>query len=91
MAVVTIDNQYKTHLAETFVNSYDPFRRKQIFAGFGNVVGDAQSTRTESNDGATRRNILFMKSFTQNDVSLMTTRIDWTEEPSTTNTIPLWI
>ncbi len=79
MAVVTIDNQYKTHLAETFVNSYDPFRRKQIFAGFGNVVGDAQSTRTESNDGATRRNILFMKSFTQNDVSLMTTRIDWTE------------
>ena len=77
MAVVTIDNQYKTHLAETFVNSYDPFRRKQIFAGFGNVVADAQTTRTEENDEATRRNILFMKSITPNDVSLMINRNDW--------------
>ena len=77
MAVVTIDNQYKTHLAETFVNSYDPFRRNQIFAGFGNVVADAQTTRTEENDEATRRNLLFMKSITPNDVSLMINRNDW--------------
>tara|TARA_B100000900_G_scaffold330842_1_gene291411 strand:+ start:204 stop:2132 length:1929 start_codon:yes stop_codon:yes gene_type:complete len=78
MATVTIDQQFKTDLAKRYVKSFDAFRDENSFIFIGRVLGDAQSTRTEQNDDATRKNILFAKLITPDDVSLLIPRVNWT-------------
>ena len=61
MATATLDPQLKVQLTKAFRDQFDPFRQENLFAGFGKITGTGQTTRTESNDTFSRKNITYAK------------------------------
>ncbi len=78
MATATLDSQLKTQLSKAFLDQFDPFRQENLFVGFAGITGTGQSTRTETEDTLTRKNILYAKMITPSDIAFVIDRVDWT-------------
>lgn len=78
MATATLDAQLKTQLSKAFLDQFDPFRQENLFVGFAGIAGSGQTTRTETADTLTRKNILYTKMISPTDVAFVIDRVNWT-------------
>ena len=78
MATATLDPQLKVQLTKAFRDQFDPFRQENLFAGFGKITGTGQTTRTESNDTLSRKNITYAKLISPTDIAYVIDRVNWT-------------
>ena len=78
MATATLDPQLKTEISRSVRDLFDPFRSQNYFIGYGKITGTGQTTRTETNDTLTRKNILVAQQISPADVALVIPRVDWT-------------
>ena len=78
MATATLDPQLKTEISRSVSDLFDPFRSQNYFIGYGKITGTGQTTRTETNDTLTRKNILVAQQISPADVALVIPRVDWT-------------